>query len=121
MIHLIFALITSVSAQTMKPEETNYFYAETIPGHKTAMEFEFPQCHKSETLIIDRRNSTAELSKKKVRYVFLRGTLTGTPDSCKGKEKVTTLNYDVESEKNLMTHVFIVVDRDVKLKKIKTQ
>lgn len=115
MIYFFFALMTSLSAQTMKAEETNYFYSETVPGHKVSMAFEFPQCHKSETLDIERRNSVAELSGKKVRYVFLRGTLTGTPKNCAGKQIVTTLDYEVESVKGLMTHVFLIVDRDVKL------
>lgn len=121
MIHFLFALVTSLSAQTMKPEETNYFYTELVPKHKGLMEFGFPQCHKSETMIIDRRNSVAELSGKKVRYVFLRGSLTGTPKDCKGKLRDTTLNYEIEPDKDMMTHVFVVVDRDVKLMKLEAK
>lgn len=117
MIYFFLVLVATLSAQTMKIDETNYFYTETVPGHKVSLEFEFPQCHKSETLDIERRNSVAELSGKKVRYVFLRGTLTGTPKNCAGKQIVTTLDYEVDAVKGLMTHVFVVVDRDVKLKK----
>jgi len=85
------------------------------------MEFQFPQCHKSETLIIDKRISVAELSGKKVRYVFLRGNLTGNPKNCKGKSQTSRLSYEIEADKNHMTHVFLVVDRDVKLTKIEAK
>lgn len=118
MIHIFFFLLTTLSAQTMNPEETNYYYSETVPKHQLKMEFDFPQCHKSETLIIDRRNSLSEISGKKVRYVFLKGSLTGTPKTCKGKLQTTSLEYEVEPHKDLMTHVFIVMDREVKMKKI---
>lgn len=119
MIHFFFVLITSLSAQTMNPEETNYFYSETVPKHKVVMDFEFSQCHKTDTLDIDRRNSIAELSGKKVRYVFLRGRLTGTLKKCEGKQMTSTINYEIDASKDLMTHVFLVIDRKVKLKNFK--
>lgn len=118
MIHIFFFLFTTLFAQTMNPEETNYYYSETVPKHQLKMEFDFPQCHKTETLIIDRRNSLAELSGKKVRYIFLKGRLTGTPKTCKGKLLPSSLEYEVEAHGDFMTHVFIVMDREVKMKKI---
>jgi hypothetical protein len=115
---LLLLLPLAVFAASPAPEKTNYYYIETVPGMKTVLELEFPQCHKSEVLDFDRRNSLSEINKKKVRYVFLIGRLSGAHKNCSGKILTSPMTYEIEPHKEYMTHVFVVVDEAVVTKKI---
>ncbi len=99
----------------MLPEETNYYYLETVPKHRTMMEFEFPEC--AGKLRFDQRYSMGEVTDGRIRNVFLRGRL----DKKCSSQKKSFMTYEVNATDTLMTHVFIVMDKEVRAIKLEAQ
>ncbi len=101
--------VFSAIAAAAPVSETNFTSGETVPGLRTIFEWEFPKCQRLE---IEKKESLSQMKKKSVRFVFLIGRL--SPAKCEG----TGLRYEIDAHPTWMTHYFVVVDRNVKLKNL---
>jgi hypothetical protein len=133
---LLLLLVTLSAAITVfadkNPPRASYgtnsiFYnGETLPKFKTKIEFNFPHCGLDSRLLnIERRDSRTQLDnpdtgkKVDVRYVYLIGHMPGTHKSCPSKVENTTIQYQIESDPNLMTHFFVSIEVPAKIESIK--
>ncbi len=103
-----------------------FYNGETLPKFKTKFEFNFPHCAlESRLLNIERRDSITKLDnpdtgkKVSVRYIYLIGHLPGSHKSCPSKVENTKIQYQIESDPNLMTHFFVSIEAPAKIESIK--
>jgi hypothetical protein len=123
---LILIFVPSIYATSNPPDlpklDGSFYVGETYPKFKTKFEFSFPQCLlDSHVLKIERRDSVAQLEsvdkgkRVGVRHIYLIGRLSSLSKSCSSNTQETIMKYEIESDKERMTHFIVFLEKPAKI------